>query len=190
MKKLNLINIQEYLEDYLNKVNEMKCSPPHEDVLVFINSLKRKAVGSGPYPDVSLFEASNRILSDVLILFGVRRLLTNPSVNNITIPFKEYDVSLGVEGGNDLKAFSGSIRLIGEAFNVAPSFFQQKKSSALKKLIPEKADYRLIIFNSDAVRNPDDYIKKSERSMIYLPIDIWNERRWVVSLTVRRNHEA
>ena len=84
---------------------------------------------------------------------------------------------MGVKGGYDITATAGSFSLVGEAFNVAPSFFQAKKSSMVKKLrAQQNADYRLVIFNADAVKKPDDYIKKSEPPMLYLPIDIWHER--------------
>jgi len=174
--KLNLANAEKELSDYLRLVNSIKLPALHDDVLIFMHSLKRKRLGSGPYPDVSLFEASNRILSDMVILIGVRRLLTNPLVGDVRLPFTEYEIALGVEGGNDLTAIAGNCRLVGEAFNVAPSFFQSKKSSMINKLSPEKADYRLIIFNADAVKSPDNYIGKSEPSMLYLPVNIWVER--------------
>ena len=175
--KLNQTNIEKKLTDYLRLVNSIELPASQNDNLMFIYSLKRKPLGSGPYPDVSLFEASNRIFSDMVILFGVQRLLTNPVVGNVRLPFTEYEVALGVEGGNDLRAISGSRRLVGEAFNVAPSFFQSKKSSMIRKLqSQEKADYRLIIFNADGVKNPDYYIEKSEPSMLYLPVNIWVDR--------------
>jgi hypothetical protein len=174
--KLTSINAEKELSDYLRLVNSIKLPALHDDVLIFIHSLKREPLGSGPYPNVSLFEASNRILSDMVILFGVRRLLANPSVGDVQLPFTEYEVALGVEGGNDLIAIAGNCRLVGEAFNVAPSFFQSKKSSMIRKLSAKKADYRLIIFNADAVKSPDNYIEKSEPSMLYLPVDIFVER--------------
>jgi len=176
--KLNQTNIEKELADYLRSVNSIELPASQNDILMFMYSLKRKPLGSGPYPDVSLFEASNRIFSDIVILFGVQRLLTNPVVGNVRLPFTEYEVGLGVEGGNDLRAISGSHRLVGEAFNVATSFFQSKKSSMIRKLrTGEKADYRLIIFNADAVRSPDYYLGKSKPSMLYLPVDIWVDRR-------------
>jgi len=176
--KLNQTNIERKLTDYLISVNSIELPASQNDILISIDSLKRKRLGSGPYPDVSLFEASNRIFSDIVILFGVYRLLTNPVVGNVRLPFTEYEVALGVKGGNDLRAISGNRRLVGEAFNVAPSFFQAKKSSTIKKLqLCEKADYRLIIFNADAVISPDDYLERSEPPMLYLPVDIWVDRR-------------
>jgi len=176
--KLNQTNIEKALTDYLRSVNSIELPASENDPLMSMYSVKRRPLRSGPYPDVSLFEASNRILSDLVILFGVQRLLANPVVGNVGLPFTEYEVALGVKGGNDLRAVSDSRRLVGEAFNVAPSFFQSKKSSMIKKLrADEKANYRLIIFNADAVRSPDYYLEKSEPSMLYLPVDIWVDRR-------------
>lgn len=176
--KLNQTNIEKELTDYLELVNSIKLPALQNDILMSMCSLKRRPLGSGPYPNVSLFEASNRILSDIVILFGVQRLLTNPKVGNVRLPFTEYKVALGVKSGNDLRATSGNRRLVGEAFNVAQSFFQTKKSSMIRKLkTDEKADYRLIIFNAKAVKDSDYYFKKSEPSMLYLPVDIWGDRR-------------
>ncbi len=175
--KLNQTNIDRMLSDYLRSVNSINLPTPHNDVLGFISSLKREPLSTGPYPNVSLFEASNRILSDLVILFGVRRLLLNQAVGNVRLPFTEYEVALGVKGGHDLTATARNLHLVGEAFNVAPSFFQQKKSRMIKKLrSQERVDYRLIIFNVDAVKNPQHYIKISEPSMLYLLVDLWVDR--------------
>jgi hypothetical protein len=78
--KLNQTNIEKEFTDYLSSVNSIELPASQNDILKFMDSLKRKPVGSGPYPDVSLFEASNRIFSDIVILFGVQRLLTNPAM--------------------------------------------------------------------------------------------------------------
>jgi len=176
--KLDRTNIDRELRRYLEAVNSMKLPAPQDDVLAFIHSLKRSHVRSGPYPDVSLFEASNRILSDLIVLFGVRQLLTQAVVGHVQLPFTEYEVALSVEGGNDLTAVADGQRLIGEAFNVAPSFFQSKKASMLKRLrLDNEADYRLVIFNEDAVKRPDHYREKSKPGMLYLLVDVWADRR-------------
>lgn len=171
--KLNQMNVNGELQDYLEKVDSLSLPILHNDVLASILALKREPVRSGSYPEVSLFEASNRIMSDLVILFGVRQLLADLSVGSVALPFTEYEVRLGVEGGNDVTGDSGDRRLAGEAFNVARSFFQGKKSATLKKLKSQApSDYQLIMFNADAVPNPDYYIQKSQPSMLYLPIDL------------------
>lgn len=103
----------------------------------------------------------------------MRRLLADPVIGRVELPFDEYSVALGVEGGYDLMASDGACRLVGEAFNVASSFFQTKKGTMLKKLRAEDAAYRLVVSNADAVERPEYYIAKSEPAMLYLPVDVY-----------------
>jgi hypothetical protein len=86
--------------------------------LDMLQALKRKEVGSGPYPHVTLSEAANRIMSDLVILHGVKWLLDRRQ-----FPFDKYEVELGIEDKNgfDVRARSGQHELVGEAFNVARS---------------------------------------------------------------------
>jgi hypothetical protein len=170
--RLDQTNVDKQVKDYLESANSIGLPALDGSVLAAMHHLKRGKLGSGPYPDVSLFEASNRILSDIVILLGVQRLLSDPTVGRVQLPFDVYEVALGVESGNDVTASAASLRLIGEVFNVAPSFFQTKKRSMIKKLRSQAADYRLIIFNADAVRDPQYYVDQSERSMLYLPVDV------------------
>jgi hypothetical protein len=111
-------------------------------------ALKREVVEVGPYPTVTMFEAANRIMSDLVILYGVKWLL-----DNSVFPFENYTVEYGNEDKNgfDIRAAGNGETLVGEAFNVAPSFFQAKKTSMLKKLRNASADYKIIMFNHDAV---------------------------------------
>jgi hypothetical protein len=135
-------------------------------------SLKRGKILKGPYPHVSIFEASNRIFSDMVILFGIRELLLNPQLGSILLPFNQYEVKLGAENGFDIEAENGREKLIGEAFNVAQSFFPDKKRKMKRKLTKEdNYDYKILIFNADAVTNPNYYRQISLKDMIYLPVD-------------------
>lgn len=172
MMKLNRENIEEKLGAYLAQVRSIEIPVLSRDPLVAMRSLKRDKIGSGPYQGVSLFEVANRVLSDLVILYGVQRLLDDPVIGSVQLPFQEYEAALGVKGGYDLEASADGQTLIGEAFNVAPSFFQAKRSAMIKKLQREPADYRLILFNSDAVSNPRYYLSKSEPAMLYLPVGI------------------
>jgi len=117
--------------------------------IALLTAIKREKLVEGPYPGVSLFEAANRIMSDLVILGGVAELLRGNH-----FPFTSYTVEFGNENNNgfDIRATSGKVTLVGEAFNVAPSFFPNKKGSALKKLrrYGSDATYRLIMFNDDA----------------------------------------
>jgi hypothetical protein len=153
-------------------LNQLPSFESSGSVIASLYALKREPVQGGPYPGVSFFEAANRVLSDITILLGVRQLLLDPVVGSLELPFTAYSAALGVTDGFDVIAGKGACRLVGEAFNVVPSFFQTKKAKMLRKLRAEDAAYRLLIFNADAVRRPAAYVAKSTPSMLYLPVDV------------------
>jgi hypothetical protein len=143
-------NIDQTLSEYVASVEGLGESVAALRGIRLLEALKRNTVGAGPYPAVTLFEAANRIMTDLVILCGVRWLL-----RHTVFPFDIYTVEYGNEDkqGFDIRASVNGTTLIGEAFNVAPSFFQGKKSAMLKKLRDPaaKADFKIIMFNSDAV---------------------------------------
>ncbi len=137
--------------------------------VALLESLKRDKVGVGPYPDVTLFEAENRIMSDLVILHGVKWLLETEH-----FPFNAYKVQLGHEniGKFDIEANNGRDTLAGEAFNVASSFFQIKKSAMLAKLRREAPNhtYRIIMVNHDAVNETYQPKVKSGEQYIFVNV--------------------
>jgi hypothetical protein len=98
-----------------------------------------------------MFEAANRIMTDLVMLNGVRWLLKSD-----VFPFQSYSVEYGHEAQqeHDIIAQGSGETLIGEAFNVAACFFATKRNATFKKLrqstVP--ALYRMIMCNEDAVR--------------------------------------
>jgi hypothetical protein len=147
--KITALDAEQRLFAYVQSIQDVGNTIHGLNGLALIEELKRGKSGFGPYPKVSLFESANRIMTDLVILHGVRWLLFKSNFD-----FKSYVVEYGNENNNgfDIRASGGGRTLIGEAFNVAPSFFQGKKAAMLKKLrIDEKADVKLIMFNHDAV---------------------------------------
>jgi hypothetical protein len=144
-------NVDQIIAEYLGSIENLGDSIENLRGRRLLEALKREVVGSGPYPHVTLFEAANRIMTDLVILYGVKWLL-----NHKAFPFDTYTVEYGNENkkGFDIQATSNRNTLIGEAFNVAPSFFQIKKNSVLKKLRKPTltADFKIIMFNHDAVQ--------------------------------------
>ena len=69
---------------------------------------------------------------------------------------------------------------MGEAFNVAPSFFQLKKTLMLKKLRgPEvAADYKPLVFNQDAV--PEGYKPAPKQSEFFVFVKVGEEGSYMV----------
>jgi hypothetical protein len=104
-------------------------------------------------------------MTDLVILYGVRWLLRKK-----VFPFQSYSVEYGNENDHDhdLRAEAGGRLLIGEAFNVAPSFFGTKKNSAIKKLrgATAAAHYKVILCNAEAVR--DTYAPKPQEREYYV----------------------
>jgi hypothetical protein len=169
-RKLNNTNIKNAIDAYLSILSTGPVQVVAETPYAFLKTLKRKQLESGPYPGVSLFEAANRIMSDLVILFGVK-LLLHKTFDGIS--FSEFTVQLGNEndGLHDLVARLGNHTLHGEAFNVAESFFYLKKRSSLEKLsktnLPEN-HIQVLLYNVEAT------ITKIERedNLFYLPVHI------------------
>jgi len=171
--KLDKNNIDKTIELYLNSLKEMDLDIRANNFIELFEILKRKNVKKGPYINISLFEASNRIMSDLVILYGVKDLLYGKYKD---INFSQYIVEYGNENKNkhDIMAEDKikEIKLFGEAFNVSKSFFQTKKSSSLKKLMKNKSENAIIIlmYNLDAVN--DNYIPIKKKNEYHILVDI------------------
>jgi len=173
IRLLNASNIGTITADFHRELSIVGKSIIGLTGLPLLIAVKRARLGHGPYPHVTLFEAANRIMSDLVILHGVAVLLEKR-----TFPFTEYKVEFGNEDRNgfDIRANSDAGTLVGEAFNVAPSFFQGKKRTALKKLRVNAAceTYRLIMFNEDAP--PKNYLCRAEQGIqeiaVYIPATV------------------
>lgn len=151
-RTLNRNNINQAILDYMLLLKNVPLIIESNNVLEMMTNLKRKHLNSGPYPNVSLFESANRIMTDLTILFGIRDLF-NGAIKEID--FNEYKVEFGHDNfnDNDISANNGKVKLIGEVFNVAKTFFQPKKTITLKKMRKQVKDndILLLIYNSDAV---------------------------------------
>jgi hypothetical protein len=175
-RKLTSLNIDAITNDFRAALSCIGASIDGKTGLPLLKALKRDKLGHGPYPNVTLFEAANRIMSDLVILTGVKALLQSD-----LFPFTEYTVEFGNEDKNgfDIRATSGDATLIGEAFNVAGSFFQGKKSSALRKIAAVDATYKVLIFNDDAVSTV--YRPRTEIGMYYVVANIETGQARIVS---------
>lgn len=149
-REIAVRNIDRLFSRYLSEADLVGESITGLRGVRLLSALKRDVVAAGPYPNVTLFEAANRIMTDLVMLHGVRWLLMHE-----VFPFPEYTVEYGHgnEGAHDVVASEGGKALVGEVFNVAPSLFSQKRSKSLKKLRASKinAEYRVVLVNHDAV---------------------------------------
>src|SRR6266849_9706990 len=111
---LSKTNIDETLAEYVASVEHLGASIGSLRGFRLFEALKRDVLGTGPYPAVSLFEAANRIMTDLVILYGVRWLL-----KQAVFSFDTYLVEYGNDDkkGFDIQATADGSKLIGEAFN-------------------------------------------------------------------------
>src|SRR5262245_4361489 len=87
---ISKMNVDQIITKYVASVERLGESIANLKGLSLLTALKREAVGMGPYPNVTLFEAANRIMTDLVILYGLRWLL-----NHRSFPFDSYTVEYG-----------------------------------------------------------------------------------------------
>jgi len=151
-RELDKDNIDSAIKKHKSLLEDIPLLVEGSNILDLFAILKRYQMISGPYIGVSLFEAANRIMTDLVILFGIKKILSG-EIPNLEI-FSKFIVELGNENDNphDIVSYSSGKTLIGEAFNVAPSFFNVKKNKSYKKLLKsdQNPDFLILLCNSDS----------------------------------------
>ncbi|HJO80826.1 MAG TPA: hypothetical protein QF520_00270 [SAR202 cluster bacterium] len=162
-------SIDREIAKYSDAVQDIVLPTPTDDVVETLTILKRRPLGSGPYPNVSVYEAGNKILSDLVVFEGVKKLLKGLADHSIELPFAEYTIRLRTSPGFSVTASCGEIRLIGAACNVAKSFFGTRRRTQEQRLSrDQEANYRVLLFNADATPDPSNYIGISTAELIYV----------------------
>ncbi|MCK6611369.1 MAG: hypothetical protein L6Q78_10015 [Bacteroidia bacterium] len=151
------------LEDIdFSDLKELKCEyfmllernkfpiPPTGHYSKMIGYLKRKDESNqesiGPYKNITLFEAANRIASDLVIINGLIQLTQEKKLNE-----PRFTLRLGtthISGKGDFSIKIGDEEMEGEAFNVAPSFLKGKLYKTTTKWKEKNLSY--ILINDDA----------------------------------------
>jgi len=144
-------NIDTTIERYTGSIACLSARASALTGLALLSTLGRTPVGAGPYPHLTLLEAANRIMSDLVILHGVRWLLAHSA-----FPFDCYRVELGGERtrGCDVSASNArGARLVGQAEALAPASFRARKRTLLRRLWRSAAsvEFRILLVNYDAI---------------------------------------
>lgn len=146
----------------LEKLNELKATYNQllESVVLEIPAMntlkhmlwaKREKLNFGPYANLTFFEMSNRIYSDLVLLEAAKILFEEHAIKSVQLKMSNH-------AGNDLTVIDkNNNEVVGEAFNTAFSFFKIKMASELKKFGESKPG--IIAFNSCAL---------DEKNSIYL----------------------
>jgi len=77
-RSLNRQNIDFAIHKYTSSIAEIGDMLSGLRGLRLFQYLKRNQVGLGPYPHVTLFEAANRIMTDMVILKGIKWKVVAP----------------------------------------------------------------------------------------------------------------
>lgn len=130
----------------------------------YFKRTKDKGNSIGPYSNITVFEAANRIASDLVIINGVIKLIeqnTEPANSTITL-------RLGNKHVRDKGDFTIN-KKEGKAFNVASSFYKVKLRNTNKKW--ESTSLAYILVNAD-LENEFPAIKTDSRIIL---VDNWDK---------------
>lgn len=160
-KKEFLLAKAKYLQLIRKNSYELKAT---KDIPEMIQILKRDFQTVGPYQNITLFEALNRIGSDLVLLSGAEKIF-NGAIEEI-IP-ETIHLRMGNTDGFDFEVMCTDHKIIyGEAFNAAPSFCKAKMRSAIRKLNKNKngrkSDPSIILINKEVEDVMETYRQKSK----------------------------
>lgn len=144
---------------YFNLLEQNPFTQPPSEGTYFemIRYLKRKDITNpqkiGPYKNITIFEAANRIASDLVIINGIIQLVAKYP----ELLVARFTLRLGIlheKGRGDFTIHLDNHDFEGEAFNVAPSFLKVKLRSTISKWKKsENRDQLMYILVNDEALN-------------------------------------
>lgn len=151
----SLEQLEEVTKVYQEKLDSTKYIIPTDNTLAFMLAAKRDKITFGPYQNLSFFEMSNRIYSDLVLLEAAKILFKEHEVKNVQLKMSNHC-------GNDLTVIDkDNNEIVGEAFNTACSYFQGKMRSELPKF--EKNEVGIIAFNTCALDDKNKIFLESRK---------------------------
>lgn len=150
-KMLSYSELQEATAVYTSAIENTDFKLPNLATIEFMLWAKREKINFGPYQNLTFFEISNRIYSDLVLLKAAQILFEEHHIKSIQLKMSNH-------AGNDLIVIDEDNKEIkGEAFNTAPSFFQIKMRKELDKF--DNNTVGIIAFNEMAL---------SDKNRVYL----------------------
>lgn len=168
---INYSQLKELKRKYLMslKVHSFPSPPQNASAIQMIKYLKRRTDDSnhqiGPYFGLTIFEAANRIATDLIIINGILQLIDNG--------IEPADSIVTVRLGNKHTKGKGDFTINnkeGEAFNVATSFFKGKLGSTLRKWTAKGA-LCYILINAENIKDLEH--DKLDKKII--PVADWDK---------------
>jgi hypothetical protein len=143
----------EYLKD--NKP-EIKSA---ETIFDLIENVKRSPVEIGPYQKISVFEALNRIGSDLVLLDGTEKIFKEGVEKNMPT---EVLLRMSTIKGYDFEVyFENQPTIYGEAFNASPSFCNTKMRQAIDKFIKDGKEAGIVFVNEEVSDTINKYLNNN-----------------------------
>jgi len=154
-KQLSLEELTAIAIIYKNHIKNVNFEIPKLDTVDFMLWAKREKISFGPYQNLTFFEISNRIHSDLVLLEAAKILFETHHIKSIQLKMSN-------QSGNDLIVIDKDNKEIkGEAFNTAPSFFQIKMRSELKKF--DINTFGIIAFNESALSDKNSVFLENKK---------------------------
>lgn len=127
----------------------------------------------GPYTDLTIFEAANRIATDLTLIRGILQMFSDGIIgieDNVEIQMG----TMQGKGKGDFIVCSGNEteKGRGESFNVASSFFTSKMNRTLRSW-KDNSSLKYIVFNGDCLntekhRNFFEKLKKRRTDITFV----------------------
>ncbi len=154
-KTLSYDELVQATEIYNSTIKNDSFTLPEHDTVAFMLWAKRVKINFGPYQNLTFFEISNRIHSDLVLLEAAKILFEEHHVKSVQLKMSNHS-------GSDLIVIDKDNKEIkGEAFNTASSFFQIKMRSELKKF--DKNGVGIIAFNESALSEKNSVFLKGKK---------------------------
>lgn len=134
------------------------------NIYELINNIKRTPEKVGPYQNISVFEALNRIGSDLVLISGAEKLFKGDLKG---IKPQSIQLKMGTTHGFDFEVTLEDGKVVyGEAFNAAESFCKHKMRQAIHKLIDKNpvadAQECIVFINEEVKTLIEKYVNKKE----------------------------
>ena len=154
-KMLSYSELLEANAVYKTAIENTNLTFPNLATIEFMFWAKREKLSFGPYQNLTFFEISNRIHSDLVLLEAAQILFEEHYIKSIQLKMSNhsgYDLIVIDKDDNEIK---------GEAFNTAPSFFQIKMRSELKKFKDNAVG--IIAYNKSALSVKNTVFLKNKK---------------------------
>jgi hypothetical protein len=172
-------NIQQEITDLDQAIATLGVTIQGLGGYALLHSIKRDQLNVGRYQNITLYEAANRLMTDIVILHGVKWLFDQGPFR-----FDCYNVDFGHYHTQvyDIRATWRRQTLIGESFNSARSYYPQKIRETIKKLraTSDTCDYKLIMCNHDALNGTPPPLQQNEYMLL---VDVTGDQTTMVPPT-------